>query len=351
MKIAFLGDIALIGRYDLYNNSNADKYLYYLKEQLKNYDYVIGNLESPLTNSRHSLVCKSMHLKSALVNIKLLKELGINAVSLANNHIFDFGDKGVRETIAILEENQIEWFGLKGKTLKKEIKGQYIHISGFCCYSTNGTGYKKLNALTVKNILKQLDTDRKSGAFSILSFHWGLEHTSYPAIEQIRLAERLASEKNVIIHGHHSHTVQPVIQIRNSLCAFSMGNCIFDNCVSLNGKFKVDLNDENRKSFILIVELIDNSIKNYNVFCFYNEKNGLCAYDMDKEWLMPAEEFILNSDKYEKVRLKQYKETIDMKFGPHNLKWLISRLNYYSIGAKLLGKITNLKYEKIKKEF
>lgn len=63
MKIAFLGDIALIGRYDLTKNPDARDRLKVLSEKLAQYDYVVDNLEFPLTNKDKTKVCKSMYLE------------------------------------------------------------------------------------------------------------------------------------------------------------------------------------------------------------------------------------------------------------------------------------------------
>lgn len=84
-----------------------------------------------------------MHLRSDIENGTILKELGINAVSLANNHVYDFGRKGVEETISELDRLNILWYGIDGKTVYTEVCGQKIALSGFCCYSTNGVNYKK----------------------------------------------------------------------------------------------------------------------------------------------------------------------------------------------------------------
>jgi len=109
MKIAFLGDIALIGKYDITKNQKAKNRLRILANKLKGYDYVVGNLESPLTEVNRTLVCKSMHLKSSIENIELLKYLNIDAVSLANNHLYDYGRSGLEETILVLDKNNIDW--------------------------------------------------------------------------------------------------------------------------------------------------------------------------------------------------------------------------------------------------
>jgi len=243
MKIAFLGDIALIGKYDLTKNLRAKDRLNVMAEKLAKYDYVIANLESPLTNKNNTLVCKSMHLRTPNVNVELLKHLHINAVSLANNHSYDFEKKGLEDTIKVLDSNGIEWFGANSKHILKEINGKRVCFSGFCCYSTNGTGYIEtgknggINPLTYDNIMNQLNVDKENEAFSIMSFHWGDEHTNYPKYEHIRVAEIIANKKDVIICGHHPHIIQGVEKIKNSLVAYSLGNCLFDDCISITGSF------------------------------------------------------------------------------------------------------------------
>lgn len=71
MKIAFLGDITLIGKYDLTKSPDAKNRLKELSNQLNSYDYVVGNLESPLTDVHKTLVCKSMYLRSPRKNVEL----------------------------------------------------------------------------------------------------------------------------------------------------------------------------------------------------------------------------------------------------------------------------------------
>jgi poly-gamma-glutamate synthesis protein (capsule biosynthesis protein) len=326
---------------------------------LKEFDYVVANLESPLTSINKSWIPKSMHLRSPIVNIKLLKYLNIDAVSIANNHIHDYGQKGLGETISVLENNGIEWFGVNGKYLVKEINGEKICLSGFCCYSTNGTGYNNrkndlgINTLTYDNVMKQLETDTKNNAFSILSFHWGTEHIKYPNIEHIALAHKMAERKDVLIHGHHPHVVQGFQKIKGSLIAYSLGNFMFDDCTSINGKFSLKQNEDNKKAFILEVEIRDNAIFEYGFKGFIDENQGLGFYDIREEIAEISkviEKTHLGSS-YELMRKEQFERAIQSKFGKHNVKWVMSRLNYYSMGARVTSIFRNRSYKQEVEKF
>lgn len=354
MKIAFLGDVALVGQFDAQRNRDTDKYIAYLKAELKEFDYVVANLESPLTDRRHTFVCKSMHLKSSVCNVRTIKELGINAVTLANNHVYDFGRAGLTDTIHALDKAGIAWYGVDGKTVDLEIKGERITLSGFCCLSTNGAGYrhgkkkKGVNLLTRNNIEDQLLRDKQRDSFSVLSVHWGIEHTNYPAYEHIALINQMAKIKPIVLHGHHPHQIQGLVSEQGSLLAYSMGNALFDKTESINKEFHVELNEENRKSFILGVEIVDGKIRSYSTKGFYIGNSGIEPFDIDTELqdISIPLGAIEDEKKYQDMRNKQYRQALVEKFGKHDLKWLKSRMNYYSIGAKMASYAHKYAYQR-----
>lgn len=359
MKIAFLGDIALIGKYDLTTNPFAIERLKILEEKLSEYDYVIANLETPLTEKTKTMICKSMHLRTPIINVDLLKFLHINAVTLANNHIHDFGTEGLIDTIKALEKNGIEWFGANSKSLIKEIKGEKVCFSGFCCYSTNATGYIMnkgqigVNTLTYEKIMKQLDNDKENNAFSVFSIHWGTEHTNYPMYEHLCLAKKIAMKKDVLIHGHHPHVIQGIQKINGSLVAYSLGNCLFDDCASINGAFILKQNENNKKSFILEAEIKKGKINNYNYIGFKDEDKGIIFFDVTQEMRLISEKLnnINDLSLYNKIRKEQFDKAVLEKIGNRDLSWFISRLNYYSIGARLIAIFIKEKFKNEVKKF
>lgn len=359
MKIAFLGDIALIGKYNIVQNQKAKDRLKILADKLKEYDYVVGNLESPLTDVNRTLVCKSMHLKSSPENVELLKYLNIDALSLANNHLFDYGMSGLEETIEVLENNNIDWFGVNKRNILKVVQGEKISLSGYACYSTNGSGYRKKNStvgihpLMYDTIVKQLKEDQKNSAYSILSIHWGDEHTNYPKYEHIELAKKIVNNKDVIIHGHHPHVIQGIQQYKNSIISYSLGNFIFDDCVSKNGKFALKQNVENKKSFILEVTLENGTIVETSHIGLRETKDAFEFFDIEKEIKEISSKLnqISSINEYENRRLMQINDIREEKFGKRDLKWLISRLNYFAIGARIANEIRKRKYNEISKKF
>ena len=356
MKIAFIGDIALVGVYGESNNSISK--VSYLASILQGYDYVIANLESPLTDRKKTMVPKSMHLRASTNNISILKELNINAVSLANNHTYDYGRNGLEDTINTLDSASIKWYGVDGKYLSECICGERINVSGFCCLSTNGVGYdlnkkKGINTLTKDKLNRQISRDIEEGALSVISVHYGIEHTNYPAIEHIRLFSEACDRHPIIIHGHHPHQIQGLQQLGDSLVAYSLGNAIFDDTTSINKSLTVHLNEENRKSFVLGVVVEGGKIIDYSIQGYYIGIDAITPFEIEKELKdisIPLES-IDDESVYSQRRFEQYNSVLDTKFGKHDLKWLKARINYYSLGAKLSSMIRSQKYNSIRKQF
>ena len=115
MKVALLGDIALIGRYDKTITLDTEKRIEIVHNIVNDCDCVIANLESPLTTKTKTTACKGVYLRSDPENVDLLKLMGITHVTLANNHIYDYGKYGAEETIKTLEKAGIKYIGLNNK--------------------------------------------------------------------------------------------------------------------------------------------------------------------------------------------------------------------------------------------
>ena len=127
MRIALLGDIALFGccsRPDYFNS---------IEGYLSSFDYVVGNLETPFSLKRKTFGAKSAYICADPRFVSILKQLHINAVTLANNHMFDYGKEGYELTKKLLEDNGIAWFGSEGRELQLELSGNRIAFAGYCC--------------------------------------------------------------------------------------------------------------------------------------------------------------------------------------------------------------------------
>ncbi len=354
LKIALLGDICLNGKFDLSNNINYQEYFKEVASYLSGFDCVLANLETPLTNRTFTLTCKGLHLRSSLRSIELLNFLNVSAVSLANNHIYDYGAKGLEDTIDILTENNIDYYGIKDKQLTIEDKGNKISIGGYCCYSSNPSfcHEKGVNPLTPQNIAKKIKSNHDKGFFNLISLHWGDENIHYPRDEHIQVARYLSKNIPLIIHGHHTHVIQGIENTNESFTAYSLGNFCTDDVPSTAVKgLKVVQQQKNKESIIVSFELEGNKIVNQHILSIFDDgtkiqlENNKTSQSFDEYSLALKKD----RDEYIKFRNKQLKKSNQGSESKRTVKWFLRRLNYYFIGAYIKGKMSKLRYNKAMK--
>ena len=341
MKIAFLGDIAIFENGML--RGGWEKRLEKLEEILRDYDIVIANLETPLTSQIRTHVCKGMHLRSDIRTIDILKYLHIKAVSLANNHILDFGIKGLDDTKQALDIAGIKYFGVDGNNWLLQEKNTKIIFRGFCCYSANGAKYTKhsyehgVNALTRESLVNALASDKNNGIISVLSLHWGDEYSHLPNKQQVKLIHALSNEYSFIVHGHHAHVMQGIEYCKGSLIAYNQGNCIFDECHSpVNPNLLIKQNELNRESFILSVVIDNGKLQTWRTIGMKYNDNGIIVDDNEKKIYALSAKIPQNATQlYKNEAMQMIRNQKRQNLQPHNSKWLISKLNYHSICAKL----------------
>ena len=335
MKIALLGDIALFGHGSIDKNPLAKDFFKDIANHLEKYDYVVGNLETPFSSQKKKHGAKSAYLYSEPINIEILKWLHINAVTLANNHIFDYGKEAFELTQELLDKAGIAWFGVNGKEHFIEKDSNKIAFTGFCCYSSNPIdcvkyGQYGVNEFDVENAFNILSRYHSDGYLNICAVHAGIEHVNYPSVDTIKVAKKLSGIGNVIYYGHHPHVAQPVQTIDNSLIAYSLGNFCFDDTYTDNSsKAFIELSEDNRNSFILSITIENNLIERFEIVPIYigTEKiqlgRGVDRQQLDN-YLYKIENMSKND--YVLMRKEQRAAWVDARKAKRNISWFLKRL-------------------------
>jgi poly-gamma-glutamate synthesis protein (capsule biosynthesis protein) len=340
LKIALLGDMAFYGKYST-SNLHIKDYFLDAKRILENYDYVIGNLETPFCNSCEPFGYKSAHIFADEENVELLKYLNVNIVNLANNHIFDCGLEGYRSTKKILDKNFIEYFGIENRQIKIENNNSKIALGGYCCYSTNGLGYYKprtgigVNILDAKSVEKQLVQNENEGYFNIVSIHAGQEHVNYPNYDHLQLARKLAMKTHYVYYGHHPHVIQGIEEVNGSLLAYSLGNFCFDDVYTEKSSLPlIKQEEQNKKSFILSLEINQNEVIKYECIpIFLGEskvevgENQTIVRDIN----IYSNYLNLEKDMFINERNKELNNYVSKRKKKRNLEWYLKRLNLKSV--------------------
>lgn len=355
MKIALLGDIAFFGRFSLENNEHLHQYFEEVAQKLRSYDLVIGNLETPFAEPHHrTFGYKSAYIKSSPVNVELLKYLNIDVVNLANNHIYDYGQKSYQFTKLILKEHGIKYFGIENQELLVETNDNTIALNGYCCYSTNPLGIDSknregINALSFPALTKKITHNSSQGYFNIFSVHCGQEHVNYPNYDHIELARELAKIGPYVFYGHHPHVLQGIEKMNESLLAYSLGNFCFDDVYTSKSKDPlIKQSQNNKESVILELTVEKNKLVGHNIVPITIGENSLQIGD---------EEILDKMDEYSamlKTEKESYIHNRNSLLGRYlasrkklrNLNWYLQRLNYRSAGLILFARRNAKEYRK-----
>jgi len=221
------------------------------QQLLNESDYTIANLEAVITNERVSPfknIKPYLDWTDAKKTPQLLKTLKIDAVSLANNHSFDYGENALSEMLEILDEYNILHLGagLNKTDAKQPLhhhiklgkhKLHFIFIAGFE-YRKNHEdwGYYAndnkagVNDWSRKNItvqIKQLRSEYPE-AFIIAFPHWGSNYC-YMAERQQKLAHLMIDAGVNLIIGHGSHMMQEIEKYKESWILYGIGNFIYNS--------------------------------------------------------------------------------------------------------------------------
>lgn len=228
------------------------------------HDIVFGNLETVISKRGISIE-KRLPIRVSPAAVNYLRNAGFDIFNLANNHVMDYGDVGLCDTIAFLEENNIRYVGA-GKDIGEAIKptiiernGLKIGSLGFTLYGVFATDDSSGCAPANKElIIKCLSELRKKVDILIVSLHWGIEYVFYPSPKQQKLARTLIDNGADLIIGHHPHVIQGLEEYKNKLIIYSLGN--FNFGVEQDKNYK-----DTDIGLIISVEFLKGRIKNYEL--------------------------------------------------------------------------------------
>lgn len=188
-----------------------------------NGDIIFGNLETPLIQNCPP-TNQGMIFCGSNKNIEGLNYIGMDIVSLANNHAGNYGEAGVIETIASLKKNNIDVTGINGP-FYKEIRGMTFAFLGYNDISKDQPGVADAENERIK---KEISEAKQKAQVVIVTFHWGEEYRSQPDNRQIELGHFTIDAGADLVIGNHPHWIQPIEIYKGKLITYAHGNFVFD---------------------------------------------------------------------------------------------------------------------------
>ncbi|MCR5526541.1 MAG: CapA family protein [Lachnospiraceae bacterium] len=257
ITLAFCGDMDFDDRYTnmiaLRSRSNGilDCIDSSLVERMRNADICMVNNEFPYSDRGTPLQNKKFTFRAKPETAEFLNELGVDIVSLANNHAYDYGSDALLDTFDTLTSYNVKYVGA-GKNLAEAMTPQYFSINGNIVSIVAATQIERslppdtVEATeTTPGVLRTLDPEKFVSVISeaksksdvcIVFVHWGSENVSEYEASQKELAQAYVNAGADLIIGAHPHVLQGIEYINDVPVFYSLGNFWFnsknlDNCL------------------------------------------------------------------------------------------------------------------------
>ncbi len=235
-SILIVGDNMLARSIGEEVESGKDPYQY-VKDDLKKYDLVVANLECVITDKGKPIPEKDYILNAPVKSIDVIKNSGIDLLSLANNHSMDMGDEGFLDMLDKLNTANIPTFG-GGITSDDAYKYKLIRVNGtaiaMITYNEINTWYTKPSKSTpgsmvndMSKIAKLIQSAKSEADLVIIVPHWGEQYDLTQNKEQVAEAHQLIDNGADLVVGSHPYVVQGHEAYKNKDTFYSLGNFLF----------------------------------------------------------------------------------------------------------------------------
>ncbi len=203
-------------------------------ELLRSADIAIGNLECPLSTQGEP-IDKPFLFRAHPRNLAALTEAGFDVISLANNHLLDFGPQAMRETLEGLEGNGLRYVGAGPEAhapLMVEVKGRTIAFLAYAAIRWKGSPEvpteEEIAFAEVDRIREEVKEAKKKADLVVVIMHLGKEYQEYPDEEQLAVSRAAVEAGAALVIGHHPHVVQEAAPYGGGFIAYSLGDFVFD---------------------------------------------------------------------------------------------------------------------------
>jgi len=214
-----------------------------LLSKMKNVDIMLINNEFPYSTRGEPVPDKTYTFRARPETVKILGEMGVDMVSLANNHAYDYGEQALLDSFDTLKKAGITYGGAGMNIEEASHPVYYISDNGmkiaFICATqierlenpdTKGatdTAPGVFRCLDDSLLLEKIKEAKERNAFVIVFIHWGTESTTEIDYLQRDQALEIAEAGANLIIGSHPHVLQKIDYVNGVPVVYSLGNYIF----------------------------------------------------------------------------------------------------------------------------
>ena len=273
VTITFAGDILFDPNYAgtatlIQNGGDIDKAIAPdLIEEMQAADIMMLNNEFTYSNRGEPLEEKQFTFRAKPEYVSYLYDLGVDIVSLANNHTYDYGEVAFLDTLQTLKDAEMPFVGA-GVNLEEAAAPVYFIVNDMKIAFVSATQIERLDnpdtkgatetapgvfrCWNVEKLLQTVEKAKTESDFVIVYIHWGTENTEEIDWAQDKQAREIVEAGADLIIGDHPHVLQKIEIINGVPVIYSLGNFWFNSRPIDTGMVKVTLTEEGLQSYQFI---------------------------------------------------------------------------------------------------
>ena len=262
ITLLFAGDILFDDNYTpmvmLRRRANGilDSFSERTLQEMQAADVFIVNNEFPYSDKGSPLPDKNFTFRAKPETVTFLDAIGVDGVTLANNHAYDYGEEALLDTFRILNEDEMPYAGAGGN-LTEAMRPMVFRNGDVSVAVFSSTQIERMQNPDTKGatdtsagVFRCLDDTRLVEAVRaakqeydivIVCVHWGTESTTQLDYRQVEGAKHLAEAGADLIMGDHPHILQGIEKIGDCIVMYSMGNYWFNSSTQNSCLIKVTL--------------------------------------------------------------------------------------------------------------
>lgn len=234
-----------------------------LLAQMHDVDIMMVNNEFSYTNRGTPTEGKTYTFRADTSTVSYLNDMGVDIVSLANNHVYDFGETGLLDTLDTLEQAEMPYVGA-GRNLEEAAAPVYFISGDVKVAMVSATQIERLDNPDTKEagenspgvfrcwnpekLYEVVAAAEENSDFVIVYIHWGTENVTEPDWAQLAQAEGLAQAGADLIIGDHPHCLQSIQYYGDVPVFYSLGNFWFNSKTLDTGMVKADISKDGIES-------------------------------------------------------------------------------------------------------
>ena len=257
-------------------------------------DFFMTNEEFPFSTRGTPAPDKQFTFRVNPEKVKLMQEMGIDLVTLANNHALDYGRDAMLDTIDTLDHAGIRHVGA-GKNLAEARKPAIVELNGRTFAFIGATrvypeadwaaGTDSAGMFSAYDggaaLAEEVKAAKQQADYVIAYVHWGIEREEMPNEVQKSIAHRLVDAGADLVVGAHPHVLQGLEYYQGVPIAYSLGNFVFGSSIPSTALLQADVDDEGLRLRLIpgtsaagYTRKLDDAEK---IAAFYEKMSGLSS--------------------------------------------------------------------------